>query len=65
VNGIYRGLLIAGVLLTVVGGVIVLADSDDQSAKMPTQVIPRRYARYPLGAGIVLLLVGLVGLLFA
>ena len=42
----------------------MLADSDDQSAKMPTQVIPRRHARYPLGAGIVLLLLALVGLVF-
>jgi hypothetical protein len=61
----YRGLLIAGVLLVVVSGVILLGDSDNQSAKMPTQVVPRRHARYPLAAGIVLILVALVGLLFA
>jgi hypothetical protein len=61
----YRGLLIAGALLIVAGGIILLGDVDHQSTKMPTQVLPRRYARYPLGAGIVLILVALAGLLFS
>ena len=30
-----------------------------------TQVVPRRYARYPFGAGIALALVALVGVLFS
>ena len=62
--GLYRGMLIAGVALLVLGGVVLLGDSDQLSARMPTQVLPGRHARYPLVAGIVLVLVGLVGLVF-
>jgi hypothetical protein len=64
VTGFYRGMLIVGVLLIVLSGVIVLGDSDNLSARMPTQVVPRRYARYPFGAGIALALVALVGVVF-
>ena len=63
-TGFYRGVLIAGVVLMVVGGVIALGDSDNLSAKLPTQVVPRRYARYPFAAGFALMTLGLVGLMF-
>jgi len=62
VTGLYRGTLIVGVLLIVVSGVIALGDSDNLSARMPTQVLPRRYARYPFAVGITLALLGLAGL---
>ena len=61
-TGLYRGTLIVGVLLIVVSGVIALGDSDNLSARMPTQVLPRRYARYPFAVGITLALLGLAGL---
>ena len=43
-NGVYRGMLIVGCLLIVLSGVFVLGDSDNMANKMPTQVLPRRYA---------------------
>ena len=61
-NGVYRGMLIVGVLLMVLSGVFVLGDSDNLSHRMPTQVLPRRYARYPFALGITLALLGLVGI---
>jgi hypothetical protein len=57
-------MLIVGVALMVFAGVIVLGDSDRLSARMPTQVVPRRLAPYPLGAGTALVLVALVGMVF-
>jgi len=64
VAGFYRGIFVVGVLLIILSGVIVLGDSDNVSARMPTQVVPRRYARYPFGAGTALTLLALVGLVF-
>jgi len=61
---LYRGMLIVGALLIVLGGVIVLGDTGNLSARMPTQVVPGRYGRYMLGAGIALAFVALVGLVF-
>ena len=61
-NGLYRGMLIVGLLLIVLSGVFVLGDSDGLAGKMPTQVLPRRYARYPFAVGITLALLGLVGI---
>jgi hypothetical protein len=64
VAGFYRGMLVIGFLLIVLSGVIVLGDSDTLSARMPTQVVPRRYARYPFGVGLALAVVALVGVVF-
>jgi hypothetical protein len=64
VTEFFRGMLIVGVLLILLGGVIVLGDSDNLSARMPTQVVPRRYARYPFLVGSALALVALVGVVF-
>ena len=50
------------VLLIAASVVIVLGDWDGLSARMPTQVLPRRFARYTFAAGIALGLFGLTGL---
>ena len=62
--GFYRGMLIVGMLMIVLGVVIVLGDSDNLSARMPTQAVPRRYGRVVLGAGIALALVAAAGVVF-
>ena len=61
-NDVYRGMLIVGVLLIVLSGLFVLGDSDNLADRMPTQVLPRRYARYPFAVGITLALLGLAGI---
>jgi hypothetical protein len=58
----YGTVVVFGGLLLGVGALIVLGDSERTSSSMPTQVPPRRIARYPLAAGAVLVAVGLVGL---
>jgi hypothetical protein len=53
-------LMIAGLILIGVAALWVLADWDRPSARMPTQVLPRRAAWYPFVAGAVLVVTGLV-----
>lgn len=60
----FAALTICGALLVGSAAVIWVADSNGQSARMPTQVPPRRVARYPLVAGTVLLVIGLAGSLY-
>jgi hypothetical protein len=55
--------LVIGAVLLGVAGLIVLGDTDRMSSSMPTQVAPRRLARYPGLAGAVFVVVGLVGLI--
>jgi hypothetical protein len=59
---LYGAAVVIGAVLLGVAGLIVLGDSDRMSSSMPTQVPPRRLARYPLAVGAVLVVVGLVGL---
>jgi hypothetical protein len=55
--------LIVGSILVGIAGLWVLADSGGLSRRMPTQVLPRRAARYPFVAGVALIVTGLaVGL---
>lgn len=54
----------AGVILAVSGLVVLAGASDDLDKRLPTQVVPRRFANYPLSAGVILLIVAGVGLLF-
>ena len=61
-DSVYRGTFIIGVLLIVLSGVFVLGDSDNLSARMPPQVLPRRYVRYPFAVGVAMTLLGLAGL---
>ena len=55
-------LAVVGVLLIATGAVIAVADTGRLSDRMPTQVPPRRLARYPVVAGVALLAIGVVGL---
>ena len=50
------GLLVA-LLLIASAALIVVADSDGLSERMPTQVIPRRFALFPAAAGALILVV--------
>jgi hypothetical protein len=53
-------LIIVGVMLVGIAGLWVLADWGGVSQRMPTQVLPRRAARYPLAAGVACLVTGTV-----
>jgi hypothetical protein len=53
---------VGGVLVTA-GLVIVLMAWGGMDERMPTQVPPRRLARYPTAAGALLLVVAAVGLM--
>jgi uncharacterized membrane protein YidH (DUF202 family) len=48
-------LVAVGLLLIGVGAVIWLAASDGLDRRLPTQVLPRRFAVYPLVVGAVVL----------
>ena len=54
----------AGMFLLVSGLLILAGASDDQDRRMPSQVVPRRFARYPLAAGAALLLAAGVASVF-
>ncbi len=54
----------AGVILLVTGLAILAGASDDLDKRMPSQVLPRRFARYPLAAGAVLLIAAGVAAVF-
>jgi hypothetical protein len=54
----------AGVILVISGVVVLAGASDDLDRRMPSQVLPRRFAVYPLAASTGLLIVAGVGLLF-
>ena len=53
-------LLVVGFILVGVAGLWMLADWGGLSRRMPTQVLPRRAARYPFAAGLALIVTGLV-----
>ena len=53
-------LLIIGAILLGIAALWTLADSDHLSERLPTQVLPRRAARYPFVAGVALVPIGLV-----
>jgi hypothetical protein len=53
-------LVVLGVLLVGVGAVILLAASGRLDERMSTQVLPRRFALYPLGAGTAALILALM-----
>ncbi len=56
--------MLLGALLIFTAVVIVIADSHDMSKKMPTQVAPRRLAKYPAAVGAVVLVLSLAGLMY-
>ena len=53
-------LVLVGFVLVGVAGLWVLADWGGLSHRMPTQVLPRRVARYPFAAGVALIVAGLL-----
>lgn len=59
---VFAGLAVLGLLLTASAGLIAVADSQGLSNRMPTQLPPRRLARYPLVVGLALLVIGVAGL---
>jgi hypothetical protein len=56
-GGVIATIVGAGVILLVTGLLILAGASDDMDKRMPSQVLPRRFARYPLTAGAALLIV--------
>ena len=60
----FASALLGGVLLIVAGGVLWIGDSDGLADRMPTQLPPRRFARYPLVIGAVLVVIGAAGAAF-
>ena len=53
-------LIIAGVIFLAIAGLWVLADWGGLSQRMPTQVLPRRAARYPFLVGVACIVTGIV-----
>jgi hypothetical protein len=60
---VFAALTIVGLLLLATAALIAIADTGGMSRSMPTQVPPRRFARYPLVAGVILLVFGVIGLI--
>lgn len=52
--------MLFGALIVGTSGLLALGDSDDLSARLPTQVVPRRFLRYPAAIGMVLIVLGSV-----
>jgi hypothetical protein len=52
---VVRPLVVGGVLLLVMGLVILAGASDGLDRRMPTQVLPRRFAAYAFACGAALL----------
>jgi hypothetical protein len=61
---VFASAVLGGVVLIAAGGVLWLGDSDGLAARMPTQLPPRRFARYPLVIGAVLVVIGAAGAAF-
>jgi hypothetical protein len=53
---------VVGAILVIAGVVMFLMAWGGMDARMPSQVPPRRFALYALGAGALLLVVALLGL---
>ncbi|MEN3274185.1 MAG: hypothetical protein V7636_2946 [Actinomycetota bacterium] len=50
-------LAVLGALLVATAGALAMAASGGLAERMPTQIPPRRFARYPLVAGVALLVI--------
>lgn len=60
-GGLFASAALVGVLLLIASAVLIVGDSDGLSSRMPTQLPPRRFARYPMIAGLALVVIGIVG----
>jgi hypothetical protein len=63
VDGLFEVVGFVGIVLVTAGLVMILMASGGMDERMPTQVPPKRLARYPLAAGTLLLAVAAVGLI--
>ncbi len=62
-DGLFEAVGFVGGVLVAVGLVMILMAWGGMDERMPTQVPPRRLARYPIAAGTLLLAVAAVGLI--
>jgi hypothetical protein len=63
VDGLFEVVGFVGIVLVTAGLVMILMAWGGMDERMPTQVAPKRLARYPLAAGTLLLVVAAVGLI--
>jgi multisubunit Na+/H+ antiporter MnhB subunit len=63
VDALFEAIGFVGGVLVAVGLVVILMAWGGMDQRMPTQVPPRRLARYPIAAGALLLVVAAVGLI--
>jgi multisubunit Na+/H+ antiporter MnhB subunit len=63
VDGLFEAVGFVGGVLVTAGLVMILMAWGGMDERMPTQVPPRRLARYPIAAGALLLVVAAVGLI--
>jgi hypothetical protein len=63
VDGLFEAVGFVGVVLVTAGLVMIFMAWGGMGERMPTQVPPRRFARYPIAAGTLLLVVAAVGLI--
>ena len=62
-DALFEAIGFVGGVLVAVGLVVILMAWGGMDQRMPTQVPPRRLARYPIAAGAALLVVAAVGLM--
>jgi hypothetical protein len=62
-DGLFEVVGFVGIVLVTAGLVMILMAWGGMDERMPTQVPPKRLARYPLAAGTLLLVVAAVGLI--
>jgi hypothetical protein len=63
VDDLFETIGVVGEVLVVAGLVVFLMAWGGMEERMPTQVAPRRFARYPIAAGTLLLAIAAVGLI--
>jgi hypothetical protein len=63
VDDLFAAAGVAGGVLVAAGLVMILMTWGGMDERMPTQVPQRRFARYPIAAGAMLLVVAAVGLI--
>jgi len=62
---VFAACALFGALLLAAGTLLVIADADGLSSRMPTQIPPKRFARPLFLVGAALLIIGAVGSLLS
>ena len=62
-NDLFKAVGVVGGVLVAAGVLMILMAWGGMDERMPTQVPPRRLARYPIAAGALLLVIAAVGLI--